>query len=420
MDLQEQTYKNLKTLKNEQVSFFLSNKNFCSNTYNYLNLPTLIDFDNGNEIHYTYTANGTKIRKQVFTETVLTSSRYYLGAFEYNLNGLEFIHTDEGRIVPYEVTVPPNEGTITKYRYEYFLKDHLGNVRVAFTDDGQGTALELSEDSYYPFGMTMGGLSYVSSNLASQNYKYNGKEEQNEHGYLMSDYGFRHYDKRLGRWFVVDPMAEIYYSWSPYVYALNNPVRFIDPDGQAPQEPPTNQSYSLMNNTRTEKVMKLITLTTSIENQTTEIILNNYYGDNDVSIDEKINVTKEISKNINCKINDKNSLEMNINGELSGSSDNIKDNIKNGAKDVAVWGAGEAVGQVVKTVVGSVASTIVGVVLNTVSPVKLGKGDTKNSLYKSMSSSAIQKAINNEKVMNKIYKLMEKETEKYNDQEERL
>ena len=76
-------------------------------------------------------------------------------------------------------------------------------------------------------------MSFAEGSATSQQpYKYNGKELDTERGVNLYDYSARLMDPALGRFNMVDPLAEKYYWISPYVYCLNSPVRFIDPDGR--------------------------------------------------------------------------------------------------------------------------------------------------------------------------------------------
>src|SRR5699024_5641117 len=67
-------------------------------------------------------------------------------------------------------------------------------------------------------------------------YTFGGKEEQLELGLNWLDFHARNYMPDLGRWMNVDPLAEEMPSWSPYNYVFNNPVRYIDPTGMAPDD----------------------------------------------------------------------------------------------------------------------------------------------------------------------------------------
>jgi RHS repeat-associated protein len=94
-------------------------------------------------------------------------------------------------------------------------------------------------DDYYPFGLTFN--SYQRENTTPQDYKYNGKEEQNELGLGWLDFGARMYDPSISRFFVPDPLSEKYNMWSPFVYGANNPIRFIDYNGEGPGDGITGQ-----------------------------------------------------------------------------------------------------------------------------------------------------------------------------------
>ena len=189
-----------------------SNKGIASITFNSLNLPQVVTFSNGNTITYLYAADGRKLRTvHVLNGSAITTD--YSGNVIYENGSQKLLLTEEGYV-----------DLVNSNTYYYYLKDHQGNNRVVVSSSG--TVAETNH--YYPFGGT-----FATSSSSVQPYKYNGKELDTKNGLNWYDYGARHYDAALGRWHVVDPLAEKYYSWSSYVYCLNEPISNIDPNGKS-------------------------------------------------------------------------------------------------------------------------------------------------------------------------------------------
>ncbi|MDJ0644591.1 MAG: DUF6443 domain-containing protein [Flavobacteriaceae bacterium] len=201
---------NMKTDKNIGIT---------SITYNHLNLPKQVNVS-GQNISYVYDASGGKLRK-----TVGGVNTDYAGNHIYENNTLQFFNHSEGYVAP--------SGSSFKYIYQY--KDHLGNIRLSYSDsDNNGlvtTSEIVEENNYYPFGGSHKGYNNVVNGV-DYPFGYNGKEEQNELGLQWLDYGARNYNKWLGKWMNIDPLAEKYTNLSPFSYVANNVINAIDPDGR--------------------------------------------------------------------------------------------------------------------------------------------------------------------------------------------
>ncbi len=117
-----------------------------------------------------------------------------------------------------------------EYIYQY--KDHLGNVRLSYKNEGNQNPIVTDSNDFYPFGMSFVRNSEEDAHFGVGsyfNYKYNSKELQ-ETG--MYDYGWRMYMPDIGRWNGIDQLAEKFSSNSPYNYVGNNPILIFDPDGR--------------------------------------------------------------------------------------------------------------------------------------------------------------------------------------------
>jgi RHS repeat-associated protein len=198
--------------------------------YNLLNLAQIVQFTAGHQNRYSYGANGQKLTATSYTlNTAITVPQGTISALPSNPADYIKVTTDYIGNKIYQNSslkqIQTPEGYCQNGVYYYYLKDHLGNTRVVI--NSSGTIVEKSH--YYPFGMRFYPES--TSNSSALAFRYNGKEFESMNGLNRYDYGARFYDPALGRWHRPDPLAEKWRRMSPYNYAANNPMRFIDPDG---------------------------------------------------------------------------------------------------------------------------------------------------------------------------------------------
>ena len=196
-------------------------KNAYKLAYNELNLPSTVSTSAGAlAITYKYDADA----EMLLTKTPNGYVRYYVGSMVYEKQ------TSSSAIV-FSLAQHSEGVVLASGIYNYYLKDHLGNVRVVFHKAANGTLVVDQATDYYPFGK-----SFDNVNPNINRYLYNGKELQDQMvgsiplGYY--NFGARFYDPELGMWHSVDPAAESFYDFSTYNYCANNPLIYKDPNGK--------------------------------------------------------------------------------------------------------------------------------------------------------------------------------------------
>lgn len=195
---------------------------------------------------YVYDAGGERVRKVTERQNgTRKNERIYLGGFEiyreFESNGndikleRETLHVidDKQRITLVEtktITNLDDESPAQLIRYQF--GNHLGSASLELDDKVH----VISYEEYYPYGSTSYQAVDKSIKAAAKRYRYTGKERDEETGF--SYHSARYYALWLGRWTSCDPIG-ISGGMNVYLFSANNPIKFSDKTGNAP-DPPTN------------------------------------------------------------------------------------------------------------------------------------------------------------------------------------
>lgn len=196
--------------------------------------------------YYNYDLEGNRSRKVVEKPGGIREERYYFGGYEvyrkFISNSLdkerETVHImdDRERFVIIDTLTVENGVTLTTpvatIRYQY--SNHLGSACLEL----DGSAAIISYEEYHPFGTTSYRSGRSEAEVSLKRYKYVGKERDEETGLYY--YGARYYAAWIARFVSVDPLQHKYPHYTPYQYAGNKPISYIDLDGLEEAKKDTN------------------------------------------------------------------------------------------------------------------------------------------------------------------------------------
>ena len=179
--------------------------------------------------YYNYDVQGNRTRKVVEKGNIV-ETRYYVGGYEVfrkEISGVLDIERTTVNIADDEkvfVRVDTEIGQSPVVRYVF--DNHLGSACLELDEVGA----IISYEEYHAFGSSSYKSGRSETEVSQKKYRYCGKERDEETG--MYYYGARYYAAWLCRFVSCDPLQFKYLNISPFAYCVNNPIKYIDPDGQ--------------------------------------------------------------------------------------------------------------------------------------------------------------------------------------------
>ncbi|HEY1047202.1 MAG TPA: RHS repeat-associated core domain-containing protein, partial [Bacteroidia bacterium] len=203
---------------------------------------------NEKHYYYVYDADGLEMANYEITKTASGSvdklylaSRVIHGASRLGVDNRKELLYDNGTNLS-SVNITNTDRKLSFKAYE--LSNYLNNVLVVVSDKKiprsiGGVTVDYFEPElinicdYYSFGGIIKSRSWSDPNFKYK-YSFNGKEKDDEFNVVSGsyDFGARIYDSRLGRWLSMDPMSDDFVDESPYLFSYNNPIMFMDNDGE--------------------------------------------------------------------------------------------------------------------------------------------------------------------------------------------